>query len=118
MERSVVRVVTSIEELQQSLAATARRIKSPENAPRILTGLAALDALPPGRGFALGAVHEVLSDTDTPSFLLPILLARSAIAQSGWVVWNDPQRQFNPPAIAAMGLPLERLLILRPPKEI
>ena len=47
-----------------------------------VTGLAALDALPPGGAFAGGAVHELLCDAahGTPLFLA-MLLARAATNQ-------------------------------------
>lgn len=37
-----------------------------------------LDALAPSGGFATRAVHEVLSETDLPSLVLPLLVARQA----------------------------------------
>jgi protein ImuA len=80
------------------------------------TGFAALDSLAPGKAFALGAMHECLSETGMPSFLLPILLAR-AVASPGRIVWCDPTRQFYPPGAAAMGLPLDRLLLVLPADE-
>src|SRR5436309_3291067 len=77
------------------------------------TGLAALDNLLPAGGFARGAVHELLSDpaVGPPPLLLGLLLAR---ALDGPVAWSDPRREFYPPAAAALGLPIERLLLLRP----
>ncbi len=99
------------------------------------TGIPELDDLAPAGGFARGAVHEILSDPaqgEPLSFAL--LLARAACdPQRGdealrlpgagfsapWkpaapMVWCDPARRLYPPALAAAGVSLERLFILRP----
>jgi protein ImuA len=81
------------------------------------TGLPMLDALPPGGAFARGAVHEVLSERgkSRPSYFA-LLLAKWAAHSSpgGAVVWSDPKGELYPPALAAAGVPLERLFLLRP----
>ncbi len=86
------------------------------------TGLALLDDLSPNGTFTRGAVHEALSD---PAHGLPprsfaLLLARSALLsdpddEGGIVVWSDPAGDLYPPAVAAGGVPLDRLMLLRPP---
>jgi protein ImuA len=101
----------TLQKLRQALAAAS--ISSSTSGRTIRTGLAAVDGLLPQQAFVSAAVHEVLSETEMPSFLLPILLARSA-SRFGQIVWCDPQRQFYPPAAAAMGLSLDRLLVVRP----
>jgi len=88
-----------------------------ENIPRpkvFTTGLAALDELAPGGGFVRGTVHEILSQNPrrVPRFFAT-LLARSA-AHTGAIVWSDPRRELYPPAVAAMGIPLQKLYLLRP----
>src|SRR5688572_3930385 len=104
------------------------------------TGLAAIDELLPHGGFARGAIHEVLADPKhgTPRFFA-LMLARCAAAStpgqsgvraappripdaptgangagSGAIVWCDPRGELYPPAVAALGIPLERLYILHP----
>ena len=107
-----VHVITSIDGLRRALSASK---SPPSEASRIIvTGLSAIDALLPGGKFATGAVHEILSGTETPPFLLPILIARSA-SRFGRIVWCDGLRQLHPPAVAALGLSLDRLVVLRPP---
>ena len=105
-----------------------------------VTGLPALDALPPGGAFARGAVHEILSEEShgTPLFLA-MVLARGAmhVESGGWrvecqstaafqpstlhpphstsaTIWCDPRDSLYPPALAAHGIPLERLFLLHP----
>jgi len=83
--------------------------------PKVFTtGLAVRDELAPGRGFVRGAVHEILSQSprQVPRFFAT-LLARSA-AGAGAIVWSDPRRELYPPAVAAMGIPLQKLYLLRP----
>jgi hypothetical protein len=106
-----VPAVVSIADLR-----SRRWLEPPQGQCGLATGFAPLDALSPGGAFALGSVHEFLSETDTPAGLLPILVARAA-AEKGWVVWCDTQRRFYPPAAAALGLPLERVLLLQPSSE-
>jgi len=79
------------------------------------TGLEALDALAPGGAWACGAVHELLArPADGKPLFVAMLLARSA-SESGAIVWCDPHRELYPPALAAHGVPLDRLFLLRLP---
>ena len=82
--------------------------------PVIATGLPTLDAVSPNGGFVSGAVHEVLSDDPqaTPRFFA-LLLARAAVRAGGVIVWCDPRGDLYPPALAAAGLPLDRVFLLR-----
>jgi len=105
-----------------------------------VTHLPALDALAPGGAFARGAVHEILSESSHgTSLFLAMLLARRAmgVESGGWkvegkedarflpstlhsppssssVIWCDPRDELYPPALAAHGIPLERLFLLHP----
>ena len=97
----------------------AAAFNAPVNSARgaFRTGLAALDALAPGEAFALGAVHELLSEPNAGSPLfVAMLLARAATcdANARAVIWCDPREEIYPPALAAHGVPLERLFLLRP----
>lgn len=99
------------------------------------SGLAALDTLSPGGAFARGAVHELLWD-GAPPLRVALLLAQAAargsqepISPRLWdstaipnppstlhnpFIWSDPAGQLYPPALAATGVPLDRLYLLRP----
>lgn len=78
----------------------------------VRTGFSAIDDLLPGGGFAKGAVHELLHPLRRPpSKFFALLIAR---ASQGAIVWCDPQRTLYPPAVAAMGVDLQRLYLLRP----
>jgi protein ImuA len=88
-----------------------------EAKPSIATGLTSLDAIAPHGGFVRGAVHEIITATDAHSFLLPAILARAA-AKLGWIVWCDGMGELFPPALASLGVPLDRVLVLRSPDEL
>jgi hypothetical protein len=111
MRRDFVRIITSVGGLLRTLSAS--EMPSTKKSRSLFCELPAIDALLPPGGFCGGAIHEVLSSTQTPALLLPILMAKEA-AKFGWVAWCDVSRQLYPPAVAAMGLPLDRLLVLRP----
>jgi protein ImuA len=78
------------------------------------TGIQALDEMAPGGAFARGAVHEFLSPARAalPKSLV-LLLAQAAREAGGAIAWSDPWRELYPPALAAMGIDLRRLLLLR-----
>lgn len=80
------------------------------------TGLPLLDALAPSRALGFGAVHELLfpPNTQPPQFVAMLLAGAAARARAGSIIWSDPDQTFYPPALAFMGLSLEKLLILRP----
>lgn len=88
-----------------------------ENIPRpkvFTTGLSALDELLPHGGFVSGAIHEILSEKQhgIPRFFA-LLVARSA-NPGGAIVWCDPRFELYPPAVAALGVSLDRLYLLHP----
>jgi protein ImuA len=81
------------------------------------TGLDAFDALPPGGTFARGAVHELLHAPGHPAPMFPTAwLAKCAAGQNA-VIWSDPAHELYPPALAALGIPLERVFLLHPTSE-
>ena len=81
------------------------------------TTLDALDVAAGPKAFARGAVHEILCEKgEGPPLFFATVLARAACGERA-IVWSDPQRRLYPPAIAAAGIPLSRLLLLRPKNE-
>ena len=90
------------------------------------TGLDAIDAIAPAGLFSRGAVHELLSlpQHGTPLFFAMILaasasrdLSNDAAGGGKAIVWCDPERQIYPPALAARGISLDQLFLLRPDSE-
>jgi hypothetical protein len=82
------------------------------------TGLEAFDALPPGGALARGAVHELLHAPGHATPMFPAAwLAGCAAAGQNAVIWSDPAHELYPPALAALGIPLERVFLLHPASE-
>jgi protein ImuA len=84
------------------------------------TGLEAIDRLLPHGGFARGAIHELLAEEGhgLPLFVASVLArAAGGRASNGSFVWCDPQAVLYPPALAAAGIPLGQLFLLRPKNE-
>lgn len=90
------------------------------------TGLEALDQIAPEGGLARGAVHELLwrPEHAAPRFAAltfathPNTSADATGSQNTKVmIWCDPTGDVYPPAIAAAGVPLNRLYLLRPKKR-
>lgn len=78
------------------------------------SGLAAIDRLMPNAGFRYGTLHELLAEDANPlPMFFAALLARQAMETKA-IVWLDPLGQLYPPALAAMGIDLDRLWIVRP----
>jgi protein ImuA len=95
------------------------------------TGLSALDELLPHGGFVRGAIHEILAEKKhgTPRFFALLLAARGTgfqpvrenqhglkthATKAGAIVWSEPRHELYPPAIAGLGIPLDRLYLLHP----
>ena len=81
------------------------------------TGFAALDAELPGGGWPAGALIELLADrpgVGELSLLLPLL---GATPSARWIVCIAPPLLPYAPALASAGVPLSRLLVVRPERR-
>jgi cell division inhibitor SulA/protein ImuA len=84
--------------------------------PGVATGFAELDAVLPGGGWPIGALTELLPSRPgigELSLLAPVL-ARLSREDERWLVWVAPPHVAYAPALAAAGINLSRLLIVRP----
>ena len=78
------------------------------------SGFSALDAALPGGGWPAGALIELLAEhpgVGELSLLLPLMQHASP---GRWIVWIAPPLQPFAPALAAAGVPLQRLLVVQP----
>lgn len=78
------------------------------------TGFSALDGELPGGGWPAGALIELLLErpgVGELSMLLPLL---GRTPPDRWIVWLAPPLQPYAPALARAGVPLARLLVVRP----
>ena len=107
---------SALEKLQQ----LSRQIREMETAgrpdeDRISSGCAAMDRCLPGGGYARGSMLELLrSHSGSGITSIALMIARQAIEEGKYLVLVDPQRQFYPPALKSLGIPMERVIALQP----
>ncbi|MTJ82151.1 MAG: damage-inducible mutagenesis protein [Telmatospirillum sp.] len=106
----------TLEQLRGQIAALEQPDRRIEAMP---TGLADVDAVLPWGGLPLGALHEVLlpagEGEDGPAVgFVTVLLGRLAARQDGPVLWVCGRDDLYAPGLAALGLPPERILMVRP----
>src|SRR5205085_2689076 len=84
------------------------------------TGFHEWDAMAPSDGLSCGAVHELIWDPAHPQpRFVALMLARAALEQHRRaIIWCDPHHELYPPAILSMGVPVDRLLLLRPQNAV
>lgn len=79
------------------------------------TGFAELDELMPGGGWPRGALTEILSEREGIGELRLLLPALARISgQSGMLAWVAPPHVPYAPALAAAGVKLKQLLLVKP----
>jgi cell division inhibitor SulA len=87
-------------------------------AEALATGYAALDASLPGRGWPRTGLIEILVarfGVGELYLLLPLLAALTNRPAARWCVWIAPPLDPYAPALAAQGVNLERVLVVRVP---
>src|SRR4029077_19785646 len=96
----------------ERIAATHRR--ACQTGP-ISTSLEPLDRLFPHGGLEGGSLVEWLADgVGRGAMTLTLRVAARALEQGGACVVIDPRQEFYPPAAAELGVPLERMILVRP----
>ena len=84
----------------------------------ISSGSQELDACLPNGGYLPGTIIEWLEHVPgSGGYYLAFAAARHAIADGKYLVVVDPQQRFYPPAARSMGIPIERMIVLRPQNE-
>lgn len=84
--------------------------------PTLPTGFAELDRELPGGGWPAGGVSEILADCEGIGELQLVLPAAAALSWAGKrIVWLAPPHLPYAPALAAAGLDLARLAVVRAP---
>ena len=105
---------------RENVARLARQIREMETAgrpaeERITSGCPAMDRQLPGGGYARGSMLELLrSHSGSGISSIALMIARQAIVDGKYLVLVDPQRQFYPPALKSLGIPMERVIALQP----
>lgn len=78
------------------------------------SGLAAVDAVLPGGGFARGALCELVGGPASGKTAVALSLV-AGLGEEDLFAWVDGRAELYPPAAAARGVDLGRLLVIRPP---
>ncbi len=88
---------------------------SPVTGPVVSSGIEQLDLLLPQRGLRPGSVLEfVAAAPGSSTAVVALHCVRQVLQQPGALAVVDPKHQFNCAAAVATGIPLERLLLIRP----
>jgi recombination protein RecA len=95
------------------------RIRQLQAAPRsylatLRTGVEEVDALLPSGGFPLGQAVELCGEAASGRTSLALRAVAAAHKEHRLCAWVDGPKELYPPAAAAMGVDLSRLLIIRP----
>lgn len=90
----------------------------PVGGPAMPSGSAAYDRWLPGGGWLPGTLVEWLThEAAEGAATLALTAARAICRGDGTLVVIDPRGEFYPPAAAALGIDLERTVIVRPSAE-
>lgn len=92
------------------------RARERRDSRRVSLGVASLDALLDG-GIVAGEPLALRGSTTSGALTLALRAIASAQARGGEVAWLDLARSFDVVAAMRAGADLERLLLLRPPRE-
>ena len=80
----------------------------------LATGFAQLDALLPGGGWPVGAITELMPETQGIGELSLLMPSLAQLSRAGrYLAWIAPPCLPYPPALARHGLALERLLLVQ-----
>ena len=104
----------------QKLEQLSRQIREMETVgrptqERISSGCQTMDRHLPNGGYARGSMLELLRNGPGSGVSsIALMIAKQAIVDGKYLVVVDPQRQFYPPAMKSLGIPLERVIALQP----
>lgn len=107
-------------ELLRDLKDHLGRIERPQSNRREIfsTGVPALDELLPRKGLAWGTLVEWLSESEgSGAMVLTLAIIADVLGESGSLVVIDGRQEFYPPAAVGLGIPLERLVLVRPEND-
>jgi protein ImuA len=88
--------------------------RPPPRASYVPSGWEAVDAVLPGRGFPRGALSELCGGRASGKTVVALATLASATSARGLAAFVDGRHELYPPAAAALGLDLDRLLVVRP----
>jgi protein ImuA len=115
-EDRVARRVLTLERLAgqlQKLERTSHPVR--DSSGTVSSGLEILDRLLPDAGFRSGTLIEWIAEKGSAD-QLALLAARSALGEDRVLIVIDDEESLYPPAAAALGIDLQRLILVRPGK--
>jgi hypothetical protein len=101
-------------DLRSALAKLERVSSSVAPQQPVATGWDAVDALC-GGGLAGGKVAEVIGPRSSGKMSFAFAAVARATAAGHLVAWIDAAHELHPPSAVALGVELDRLLVVRPP---
>jgi protein ImuA len=113
-------MASSARDIIEGLRDEIRRIeRRPSPSARCLaTGDAEIDALLPGGGFPRGALTELAGAPGCGKTEVALAAIARALREEGLAAFVDGRGELYPPAAAALGVDLDRLLIVRPAARV
>ncbi|HTP28338.1 MAG TPA: hypothetical protein VMK12_22120 [Anaeromyxobacteraceae bacterium] len=102
-----------IDELREEIRRIERKPPSARMHP-VPTGRPDLDALLPGGGFPRGTLTELAGGHACGKTKVALSVLAAAMGKEGLAAFVDGRSEFYPPAAAALGIDLARLLVVRP----
>jgi hypothetical protein len=97
----------------QKLERTSHPVR--DSSGTVSSGLEILDRLLPDAGFRAGTLIEWVAEKGSAD-QLALLAARSALGEDRVLIVIDDEESLYPPAAAALGIDLRRLILVRPGK--
>jgi protein ImuA len=93
-----------------------RRSVVRDSSERGSTGVPALDRLLPGQGLPIGGLTEWISGSADGGFTFALLAARQALTRrpAAALAIIDREHQFFPAPLPGWGIPLQRVVLIRP----
>jgi hypothetical protein len=109
-------MAASARDIIEGLREEIRRIerRPPSRAEHVSSGRQEIDALLPGGGFPRGVLTELAGGPASGKTALALSALAAAMGETGLGACVDGRGELYPPAAAAIGLDLARLLLVRP----
>jgi hypothetical protein len=109
-------MASSARDIIEGLRDEIRRIERRASpcAQRVASGKPEVDGVLPGGGFPRGAISELAGAPGSGKTELALATIARAIREQGVAAFVDGRGELYPPAAAALGVDLDRLLIVQP----
>ncbi len=104
-----------IEDLRGRIRAIEGR--APSSSGCVATGWRMIDALLPGGGFPRGALSALVGGAASGKTAIALAAVAHGTQERGVAAFVDGRHELYPPAAAALGVDLERLLVVRPHRD-